>query len=97
MRIDPARGLIREHQCGRVSIFALRGRLLTRWGGAGCDPTKPGAFSAPHDLCLDSRGDLYVAEVTWMQAVSIGLVPSDCLRSFPAPLPGGGAASPHCR
>ena len=49
---------------GRVSVFDRDGRLLARWGG-GSNPCAPGDFFAPHDLCLDSRGDLYVGEVTW--------------------------------
>lgn len=70
-------GPIGEHRYGRVSIFDLSGKLLTRWGGAGTDPMAPGYFSAAHDLAVDSRGDLYVAEVTYAHAVSIGLLPPE--------------------
>jgi DNA-binding beta-propeller fold protein YncE len=62
---------------GRVSVFCRDGRLLSRWGG-GSNPTAPGDFFAPHDLCLDSRGDLYVGEVTWSAGGNRGLVPRDC-------------------
>jgi DNA-binding beta-propeller fold protein YncE len=62
---------------GRVSIFDPDGRLLARWGG-GLNPTAPGDFFSPHDLCLDSRGDLYVGEVTWSAGGSRGVVPADC-------------------
>jgi DNA-binding beta-propeller fold protein YncE len=48
---------------GRVSIFDSAGKLLARLGG-GERPTEPGDFFAPHDIWLDSRGSLYVAEVT---------------------------------
>ncbi len=71
-------GPIGEHQYGRVSIFDLGGKVLARWGGAGTDPAKPGNFSAAHDMCVDSHGDLYVAEVTWTHAVQFGLVAADC-------------------
>ena len=54
-----------------------RGRLLARWGG-GLKPCAPGDFFAPHDLCLDSRGDLYVGEVTWSEGGNEGVVPADC-------------------
>lgn len=47
---------------GRVSIFDRQGLLLARWGG-GDQPCAAGDFFAPHDIWLDSRGDLYVAEV----------------------------------
>ena len=39
---------------------------------------RPGDFYAPHDLCLDSRGDLYVGEVTWSAGGDQGVVPPDC-------------------
>ena len=62
---------------GRVSVFDHDGRLLARWGG-GSNPCAPGDFYAPHDLCLDSRGDLYVGEVTWSAGGNRGAVPADC-------------------
>lgn len=62
---------------GRVSVFDRDGRRLARWGG-GADPCAPGDFFAPHDLCLDSRGDLYLAEVTWSAGGNRGLVPDHC-------------------
>jgi DNA-binding beta-propeller fold protein YncE len=62
---------------GRVSVFQRDGRLLARWGG-GANPCAPGDFFAPHDLCLDSHGDLYVGEVTWSAGGNSGVVPADC-------------------
>lgn len=62
---------------GRVSVFGRDGALLARWGG-GEDPKQPGDFFAPHDLCIDSRGDLYVGEVTLSAGGSRGLVSPDC-------------------
>jgi DNA-binding beta-propeller fold protein YncE len=62
---------------GRVSIFDLRGEVLMRWGG-GTNPCAPGDFFAPHDLCLDSRGDLYVGEVVWSAGGNQGAVPPGC-------------------
>jgi hypothetical protein len=46
----------------RVSIYDLGGNLVARFG----DPEEgegPGQFIAPHGIAVDSRGDLYVAEV----------------------------------
>jgi DNA-binding beta-propeller fold protein YncE len=62
---------------GRVSIFDADGTLLARWGG-GRDPMTPGDFFAPHDLCLDSTGALYVGEVTMSAGGRRGLVPPEC-------------------
>ncbi|MDZ4686284.1 MAG: peptidyl-alpha-hydroxyglycine alpha-amidating lyase family protein [Planctomycetaceae bacterium] len=62
---------------GRVSVFDPHGSLLTRWGG-GDDPTAPGDFFAPHDICLDSRGDVYVAEVVMSAGGNRGLVSPTC-------------------
>ena len=47
-----------------VSIHDLTGRRLARLGDArpGEDP---GQFTAPHGLAVDSRGDIYVGEVSW--------------------------------
>jgi DNA-binding beta-propeller fold protein YncE len=62
---------------GRVSVFDPKGKLLARWGG-GLNPTAPGDFFAPHDICVDSRGDIYVAEVTMSAGGNRGLVSPDC-------------------
>jgi hypothetical protein len=62
---------------GRLSIFNPKGELVTRWGG-GKDPTAAGDFFAPHDICIDSRGDFYVAEVVMSAGGNRGLVAADC-------------------
>lgn len=62
---------------GRVSVFDPHGELLARWGGGG-NPTAPGDFFAPHDICIDSRGDVYVAEVVMSAGGNRGLVAPDC-------------------
>ena len=43
-------------------------------GAAATNPTAAGDFFAPHDICVDSRGDIYVAEVTWSAGGNRGLV-----------------------
>ena len=50
----------------RVSIVDNEGRLLSRIGDpfAGTAPTQ---IIGPHGLAIDSRGDLYVGEVSWTQ------------------------------
>jgi DNA-binding beta-propeller fold protein YncE len=48
----------------RISIFNLDGELLARWGEQG---EAPGQFADhPHGLWIDSQGDLYVAEVPFL-------------------------------
>jgi hypothetical protein len=62
---------------GRASIFDSQGVLKARWGG-GLNPCASGDFFAPHDICVDSRGDMYVAEVVWSAGGNRGLVPASC-------------------
>jgi DNA-binding beta-propeller fold protein YncE len=62
---------------GRVSIFDRNGELKARWGG-GQDPCAAGDFYAPHDICVDSHGDIYVAEVTMSAGGNRGLVSPSC-------------------
>jgi DNA-binding beta-propeller fold protein YncE len=61
----------------RLSIFNRRGELLARWGG-GDNPCAPGDFFAPHDIWIDSHGDMYVGEVVLSAGGNRGLVSSDC-------------------
>jgi DNA-binding beta-propeller fold protein YncE len=61
----------------RVSVFTIGGELVARWG-EGEDPCAPGNFFAPHDLWIDSRGDLYVGEVTMSAGGNRGVVPPTC-------------------
>ncbi|MBL8817949.1 MAG: 6-bladed beta-propeller [Planctomyces sp.] len=62
---------------GRVSIFDPAGKMVAQWGG-GANPTAPGDFFAPHDICVDSHGDLYVSEVVMSAGGNRGLVSPDC-------------------
>ena len=66
-----------ERTGGRVSVFRRDGELQARWGG-GDNPYMAGDFAAPHDLWLDSAGDLYVGEVIISAAVKPGIVSADC-------------------
>lgn len=61
----------------RVSILTPNGQVVARIGGesVGCEP---GQFVAPHGIAVDSGGDIYVAEVCWTFAGSVGLAPRDC-------------------
>jgi DNA-binding beta-propeller fold protein YncE len=48
----------------RVSILSVKGERIGRIGGRFAGE-KSGEFIAPHGCAVDSRGDLYVAEVSW--------------------------------
>jgi hypothetical protein len=59
-----------------VSVLDKEGKVLARWGTP--DACGSGSFAAPHGLAVDSRGAIYVSEVTWTFAVSRGLAPEGC-------------------
>ncbi len=50
--------------CLQLSIFSPDGKLLVRWGTQENGPEKA-LFLAPHTIALDSRGDIYVGDVSW--------------------------------
>jgi NHL repeat len=47
----------------RISVLDNKGQVLSRFGSLGDEA--PGTFIAPHGMAMDSRGDLYVAEVSY--------------------------------
>jgi hypothetical protein len=70
----------------RLSIIDNKGNLLARIGGQhpGTGPTD---YIGPHGLCADSRGDIYIGEVSrtlWPQYWADQPVPDDvrCLRKL---------------
>jgi sugar lactone lactonase YvrE len=69
-------GEIAAHRYGRVCIYDRAGALLGQIAGNG-DPTLPGNLIAPHDVCVDSRGDIYVGEVSYTFVGKAGIVPAD--------------------
>jgi DNA-binding beta-propeller fold protein YncE len=48
----------------RVTIRDEQGAILSAWGDEG-DPTLAGHCASPHGITVDSRGDLYLGEVTY--------------------------------
>jgi len=55
----------------RVTLRSSEGSVVSGWGGKnGCES---GSFFAPHAICADSRGDVYVGEV-----VSAAHAPRGC-------------------
>jgi DNA-binding beta-propeller fold protein YncE len=65
-------------QPGQVSVYDLQGGLVARFGASESAREAPGNFVAPHCIAVDSRGALYVGEVTYTIGVRPGLVPADC-------------------
>ena len=64
----------------RVSVMNTRGDTLARIGnGYGLED---GQFIAPHGICLDSKGNMYVGEVAHTNINNTGETPPDDLRSF---------------
>ncbi len=65
---------------GRISIYNLKGERLARLGdiriGEGLNQ-----FVAPHGIAADSRGDLYIGEVSWTIMGST-MDPPKQIRSF---------------
>ena len=69
-------GAIAQSRPGRVSVLDPEGRVLARWGGP--EASAPGNLAAAHGIAVDSKGDVYVSEVTWTFAVSRGHAPANC-------------------
>jgi hypothetical protein len=51
----------------RLSFVDVKGRVLARLGGESGPGLEPGKFIAPHGLAIDSRGDIYVGEVSYTE------------------------------
>ena len=49
----------------RISVLDRTGKRIARLGNQAGFGMEPDRFMAPHGLAMDSRGDLYVGEVSW--------------------------------
>jgi len=49
----------------RISIVDHQGRPVARLGRTDGAGLEPGQFMAPHGVAVDSRGDIYVGEVSY--------------------------------
>ncbi|MFN0164045.1 MAG: peptidyl-alpha-hydroxyglycine alpha-amidating lyase family protein [Burkholderiales bacterium] len=67
--LGPAMPVNRNHpNIGpRLSIVDAAGKLIARLGGEAGPGLETGKFVAPHGLALDSRGDIYVGEVSYTE------------------------------
>ena len=64
----------------RITIMDIKGNVLAKLGD-GPEGEGPGQFIAPHGVCIDSRGDIYVGELSWTHTVRL-LDPPRELRSL---------------
>jgi hypothetical protein len=64
----------------RISIYNLEGKRLARLGDIR-PGDEPNQFWAPHGIAVDSRGDLYIGDVSWSFA-GRNMEPPRELRSF---------------
>ena len=64
----------------RVSIYGTDGVLKARLGNEP-EGEEPGRFIAPHGICIDPDGNIYVGEVSWTHTGS-GLTPPREIRSL---------------
>ncbi len=65
---------------GRLTVFYPDGTIAARWGADSEKRSASGNFIAPHGLAVDSKGNLYVAEVCGSFAGSSGRLPmEDCI------------------
>jgi hypothetical protein len=51
-----------EDRPSKLTIRDHQGNVLAQWGAS--EPCAVDGFAAPHGLWVDSRGDIYVGEVT---------------------------------
>ena len=72
-------GKIRHDLPGYITKLDDKGNILLRWVDA--NRCVPGNFIAPHGICVDSQGSIYVAEVTYSFGVRQGLVPEEAYRT----------------
>jgi DNA-binding beta-propeller fold protein YncE len=64
----------------RVTVYDLQGNRVCLFGSAE-EGEGPGQFIAPHGIAVDSKGDVYVAEVSFTIRGS-KMDPPKVLRSF---------------
>jgi sugar lactone lactonase YvrE len=62
---------------GRMTVFYPDGRIAARWGADSAKRAAPGNFIAPHGLALDSKGNLYVSEVSMTFGFHAKRMPSE--------------------
>ena len=54
----------------RITVMNTKGEVLARIGRESYG-SQTGRFYAPHGIAVDSKGDIYVAEVSWSDYGSV--------------------------
>ena len=65
MAINDIDELIAYSPMIELEMYDNDGNLIVRLGGKNGPGFKPGQFQAPHGLSLDSKGNIYVGEVSY--------------------------------
>jgi hypothetical protein len=60
----------------RVTVLDAKGQRVARFGGPFAGE-KAGEFTAPHSVVVDSRGNVYVSEVSWTAKGSLESPPRE--------------------
>jgi hypothetical protein len=55
----------------RLTFVDKYGKRIARLGGEHGPGQEVGKFLAPHGVCMDSRGDIYVGEVSYTNYLNI--------------------------
>jgi DNA-binding beta-propeller fold protein YncE len=76
-QINPPLGPEERLPTGRVTVRGPQGDILYAWG-EGPDEAAPGFFFAPHAVCTDSQGAVYVGEVVSGASQKGKLISLDC-------------------
>jgi DNA-binding beta-propeller fold protein YncE len=66
----------KESRPATLSIRDLDGNIVTQWGTT--EPCADGSFVSPHGLWVDSKGSIYVGEVTKTSLSRYGTWQEDC-------------------
>jgi len=64
----------------RIGIMDIKGNYLAKLGDVP-ESESPGSFIAPHGICINSKGDIFVGEVSWTHTGS-KLTPPREIRSL---------------
>jgi DNA-binding beta-propeller fold protein YncE len=71
-------GKASQRKPARISVYDENGKLVSRLEEIGGDACASGSVGAPHSLAVDSKGAVYVGEVTYTFLISRGHAAEGC-------------------